>query len=111
MKNRKTPTFATPAECPQAGLERMIMPQPIATLDPAHPSPERELMRHMYKDGAVFMMGQNPDLPVMPKKPRLPWCSPLCSGLSIVAHSAGVSTIATSTDSAIAETIVAVNWR
>ena len=48
----------------------MIMPQPIATLDPAHVSPERELMRRMYRDGSVFMMGQNPDLPVMPEKPK-----------------------------------------
>ena len=29
----------------------------------------------------------------------------------MVAQSAGVSTIATSTDSAIADTMVAVNWR
>ena len=36
---------------------------------------------------------------------------PLAIGLSSVAHSAGVSTIATITDSAIAVTIVAVNCR
>ena len=46
-----------------------------------------------------------------PKKPRSAWCSPFFSGFSIVAHSAGVSTIATSTDSAIAETMVAENCR
>ena len=36
---------------------------------------------------------------------------PLAIGLSSVAHSAGVSTMATSTENAIAVTIVAVNWR
>ena len=36
---------------------------------------------------------------------------PFLIGLSMVAHSAGVSTIATITDSAIAVTIVAVNCR
>jgi hypothetical protein len=71
MKNRKTPTFVTAAECPQPEHERMIMPQPVATMDPAHPSPERAMIRNMYKTGAVFMMGQNPALPVMPKKPQL----------------------------------------
>ena len=39
------------------------------------------------------------------------WCSPGFIGLSRVAHSAGVSTIATSTENAIAVTMVAVNWR
>ncbi len=29
------------------------------------------MLAHMRKAGAVFMMGQNPDLPVMPKKPKL----------------------------------------
>ena len=46
-----------------------------------------------------------------PKKPRSAWCSPFCSGFNIVAHRAGVSTIATSTDRAIADTIVAENCR
>ncbi len=45
------------------------------------------------------------------KKPVSPWCSPCFSGVRIVAHSAGVSTMATSTDSAMAETIVAENCR
>ena len=36
---------------------------------------------------------------------------PLATGLSIVAHSAGVSTMATRTENVIAVTIVAVNWR
>lgn len=71
MKNRKPAVRANPEDCPQAGRERMIMPQPVATLDPGHVSPEREMLRHMYRDGAVFMMGQNPDLPVMPEKPTL----------------------------------------
>jgi len=71
IKSRKPAQYATPAECPQAAHERMIMPQPVSTMDPEHPSPERELLRRMYRDGAVFMMGQNPDLPVMPEKPTL----------------------------------------
>lgn len=71
MKNRKPSVYASPEDCPQAGRERMMMPQPIATLDPSNPSPERQLMRKMYRDGAVFMMGQNPSLPVMPEKPQL----------------------------------------
>lgn len=71
MKSRKPATYARPEECPQAGRERMIMPHPISTMDPLHPSPERELLRKMYRSGAVFMMGQNPDLPVMPKAPTL----------------------------------------
>ncbi|MNN08157.1 hypothetical protein D3C81_1210060 [compost metagenome] len=45
-----------------------------------------------------------------PKKPRLAtWCSPLAIGLSMVAHSAGVKIRATSTDRAMAETMVIEN--
>ena len=36
---------------------------------------------------------------------------PFSIGFSMVAHSAGVSTMATSTENPIAVTIVAVNWR
>ncbi|MNN11195.1 hypothetical protein D3C76_1675100 [compost metagenome] len=47
-----------------------------------------------------------------PKKPPLcsPW-SPFSIGLSMVAQSAGVRTSATSTDSAMAETMVMENCR
>jgi hypothetical protein len=46
-----------------------------------------------------------------PKKPLWlgPW--PFSTGFSRVAHRAGVSTRATSTDSTMAETIVIENWR
>lgn len=71
IKSRRPARYASAAECPQSAHERMILPQPISTLDPDHPSPERELLRRMYREGAVFMMGQNPDLPVMPEKPTL----------------------------------------
>ena len=36
---------------------------------------------------------------------------PFSTGLSMVAHSAGVNTMATSTDSAMAATMVIENWR
>lgn len=68
---RKPATYVTAAECPQAGRERMIMAQPISTAGPNASAAEREQLRHMYQDGAVFMMGQNPELPVMPKQPKL----------------------------------------
>jgi hypothetical protein len=71
IKSRKPARYASPEECPQAGRERMIMPQPISTMDPDHPSPERDMLKRMYGQGSVFMMGQNPDLPVMPEKPTL----------------------------------------
>jgi hypothetical protein len=68
---RKPFTFAKPEECPQAGHERMIMAQPIATAGPNASAHERVQLKHMYDTGAVFMMGQNPELPVMPKAPKL----------------------------------------
>ncbi|CFN69685.1 Uncharacterised protein [Bordetella pertussis] len=46
-----------------------------------------------------------------PKKPFLePWW-PFGMGLSMVAHSAGVKTMATTTDSTMDETMVMENWR
>jgi hypothetical protein len=71
MKSRKPRVYVTADECPQAGRERMIMPQPISTVGPDPSAAERELLKRMYRDGAVFMMGQNPELPVMPAKPKL----------------------------------------
>lgn len=69
---RKTPTLISPDQCPQAGHERMVMQQPLAnfTADGVH-EPEAALLKHMVETGAVFMMGQNPNLPVMPEKPKL----------------------------------------
>ena len=68
---RKTPAFARPEDCPQAGRERMKLPPPIATFGSADPDPEPALLRRMRENGAVFMMGQNPELPLMPERPRL----------------------------------------
>jgi hypothetical protein len=69
---RKKPTFLRPEECPQAGRERMAQQQPIANFR-AEGLVETEpaLLQHMAEADAVFMMGQNPNLPVMPDRPRL----------------------------------------
>jgi len=55
---------------PQAGRERMIMPQPVALLGNGAANPEKELLRRM-DPKHVFMMGDNPALPRMPKAPTL----------------------------------------
>lgn len=49
----------------------MIKPQPISLVSAQAGNPERTLMERMSGCGAVFMMGQNPDLPVMPDRPTL----------------------------------------
>ena len=69
---RKPPEFVSADQCPQAAHERMAMPQPVGnfTAEGIH-EPEPALLRRMNETGAVFMMGQNPNLPVMPEKPRL----------------------------------------
>ena len=71
MKSRKPKTFVTADQCPQAGRERMIMPPPIATIGDNAVNPEPQLLKRMRDTGAVFMMGQNPDLCVMPERPKL----------------------------------------
>lgn len=71
VAHRKPPTYPRPEDCPQAGRERMKLPPPIATLGAREPNPEPGMLRHMRETGAVFMMGQNPELPQMPAKPRL----------------------------------------
>ena len=63
--------YKSPEDCPQAGRERVIMPQPIALLGVGADDVETTLLERVRKTGAVFMMGQNPALPVMPQKPRL----------------------------------------
>jgi hypothetical protein len=69
---RKKPKYLPAEQCPQAGHERLVLQQPIAnfTADGVV-EPEAELLKRMNETGAVFMMGQNPNLPVMPEKPRL----------------------------------------
>jgi hypothetical protein len=69
---RKKPTFSSPADCPQAGHERMTMPQPIANFGAEGlKEPEAAYLKRMNETGAIFMMGQHPQLPLMPERPRL----------------------------------------
>lgn len=69
---RKKPTFLPPEQCPQAGRERMVLQQPIANFKAeGFVEAETALLQRMRDTGAVFMMGQNPNLPVMPEKPQL----------------------------------------
>lgn len=64
--------FVVAAECPQFGRERMILPQPLANFGhDGVAEPEAPALKRMNETGAVFMMGQNPALPVMPEKPKL----------------------------------------
>jgi HD domain len=55
---------------PQAGRERMILPQPISGLGTGQPDTEKALLQRMSPE-RVFMMGDNPALPRMPKAPKL----------------------------------------
>jgi hypothetical protein len=56
--------------CPQAGRERMILPQPINALGTGLPNTEKAMLQRMSPE-RVFMMGDNPALPRMPKAPKL----------------------------------------
>jgi hypothetical protein len=50
----------------------MVMPQPVANFTAEGlVEVESGMLRHMNETGAVFMMGQNPKLPLMPERPRL----------------------------------------
>jgi hypothetical protein len=64
------PTADDAEAFPQAGRERMIMPQPVALLGNGAPNPEKQLLRSM-DPKHVFMMGDNPALPRFPKAPKL----------------------------------------
>lgn len=57
-------------EYPQAGRDRMIMPQPITVIGTGDANPEKTLLRRT-DSKRVFMMGDNPQLPRMPAAPRL----------------------------------------
>src|SRR5882672_585983 len=48
----------------------MILPQPIASQGTGNADPEKSMLRQL-STGAVFMMGDNPALPRMPKTPKL----------------------------------------
>jgi hypothetical protein len=54
----------------QAGRNRMLMPQPIAVVGTGTANPEKALLRRMDANH-VFMMGDSPQLPRMPKAPKL----------------------------------------
>lgn len=72
IRYRKKPLYVTREQCPQAAHERLVLPQPISNFRAEGVVfPEPEMLQKMNTTGAVFMMGQNPNLPVMPEKPRL----------------------------------------
>ena len=57
-------------EWPQPGRERMIVPPPVGLNGSGRADPEPAMLAAL--DGAhVMMMGDNPALPQMPKKPSL----------------------------------------
>jgi hypothetical protein len=69
---RKKPVYLPAEQCPQAGHERLTMPQPVANFDgEGWHQPEPGYLAQMNERGAVFMMGQNPKLPLMPERPQL----------------------------------------
>src|SRR5689334_20083211 len=70
MDDKRIPRDDDPASFPQAGRERMILPQPISSLGTGVPNVEKEMLARM-SPGRVFMMGDNPALPRMPKAPKL----------------------------------------
>lgn len=55
---------------PQAGRERMIVSAPVGRIGTGLPDPEPEMLRQL-NPNHVFMMGDNPVLPRMPKQPKL----------------------------------------
>ncbi len=57
-------------EEPQAGKKRLILQQPVAKLGHGEPDVEMELLATLDAQ-TVMMMGDNPVLPQMPKRPRL----------------------------------------
>jgi hypothetical protein len=59
-----------PSPYPQAGRERMVLPQPIASQGVAVPNLEKAMLQQL-SPTTVFMMGDNPALPRMPKAPKL----------------------------------------
>jgi hypothetical protein len=55
---------------PQAGLERLIVPQPVGTVGTDLPDVRVEMLERL-DEKHVLMMGDNPALPRMPDKPTL----------------------------------------
>jgi hypothetical protein len=65
--------FVSASEEPQSsngGYRRMILPQPMSLLGTGQRDVETELMAQLGPD-TVFMMGDNPALLTMPRKPKL----------------------------------------
>jgi hypothetical protein len=64
--------FIQPARVdgPQAGRSRMMMPAPAGITGTGIANPESDLIARM-DERHVFMMGDNPDLPKMPERPKL----------------------------------------
>jgi hypothetical protein len=58
------------ADFPQSGRERLIVPQPISFQGTGLSNSEMTSLQRVHQ-GAVFMMGDNPALPRMPKCPTL----------------------------------------
>lgn len=63
-------TEATPSTHKQQGLQRLILPSPVAWRGANVPDPEPEILAKL-SPGTVLMMGDNPDLPTMPERPKL----------------------------------------
>jgi len=55
---------------PQEGYTRLAIPQPVGLIGTGIPDPNNDALALLDKD-KVFMMGDNPALPRMPKQPRL----------------------------------------
>jgi hypothetical protein len=64
------PAIAEREAWPQPGHHRVIVPAPVGTMGTGAPDMECKAMAEFGPD-MVFMMGDNPVLPRMPKKPRL----------------------------------------
>jgi len=59
-----------PSVFPQPGRERLILPQPIASQGTGVANVEKAMLQQL-RPATVFMMGDNPALPRMPKAPKL----------------------------------------
>lgn len=63
-------TLSEAQDFPQGGRERLILPHPIGSQGTGVPNVEKAMLQRL-KPGTVFMMGDNPALPRMPKAPKL----------------------------------------
>jgi hypothetical protein len=59
-----------PSAFPQPGRARLILPQPIASQGTGVANVEKVMLQQL-RPATVFMMGDNPALPRMPKAPKL----------------------------------------